>query len=343
MKGLGYRPIRHHKARIHLGTDPDSAPEEPKIVPRPQPLPQKVYTYMKAEEEVKGPLPLSYETQEVCRRHMANALFEVGKTVQTFVAQYISDETLPFTVQLDAKVHTATGWNWVDPNDVKFEKFDYQRDPKLDTAFASMLPALKYRVGVIHIDNAPVFHINVDFVMKIIENNVVVRQIVVSILHVNDEISLTLFGRGQVQSFAELTPQTVPTLSTETLLRMCDIAMIKYKFTDAIIRGDSVAIPFAVTRSYRWSYGDTDESRTISGYLRGNISENFLDVREKIGTKETDNTKIFRTANDFIKWASNSHISGYSGIKLTNDRPTLLTLARVLDVLDGKITFIPQN
>ena len=311
MRGLGYKPSRHPKVRIHLDTGDES--EEPKIHPRPQPPPQKVYTYMKATEEIDGPLPLSYETKELCRKHMAEALFGVGETVHTFVTQYITNEALPYTVQFQARVHSdELGWGaWIDPAGVTFNKFNYQNVGGFDDAFASMLPALRYRISVKHEDNH-VFYVDIAFVLRVENNNVVVRQIVVSVSNLTDEIRLTLFGGRGVKSFQELNIDTLPTWRTDTLLRMCDIAIIKHKFTDVLLRLDNrITIYFKTARKYNWmSIGETSEIRPVTGSLRDHQNQNFLlEVRET-GRREVY-TKTFCTANEFIEWANNSHISNH--------------------------------
>jgi hypothetical protein len=343
--GIG-RKKPHPRVHIHLPTDDES--EEPKIHPRPQPLPQKVYTYMKATEEIDGPLPLSYETKELCRKHMAEALFGVRETVQNFVAQYMTNEQLPYTVQFQARVHSDEGgWGaWIDPADVTFNKFNYQNVGGFDDAFASMLPALRYRISVKHEDNH-VFYVDVHFVSRVENNNGVVRQIVVSVSDVTDEIRLALFGGRGTKSFQELNIDTLPTWSTDTLLRMCDIAIIKHKFTDVILRTEErITIYFNTARKYNWmSIGETHEIRPVTGYLRDRQNQNFLRVIES-GKREAY-TKTFSTANEFIEWANNSHISNHRDeeIKLTQANPSLLTLATLLRVLDtiDDFTFTPQN
>jgi DNA gyrase inhibitor GyrI len=58
--------------------------------------------------------------------------------------------------------------------------------------------------------------------------------------------------------------------------------------------------------------------------------------------------RTFSTVAEFIAWASGSRIKNKASktIQLTRDDPHLLmlsTLARVLDVLDGRIALIAQN
>jgi len=94
------------------------------------------------------------------------------------------------------------------------------------------------------------------------------------------------------------------------------------------------------------SIGETSEIRPVTGSLRDHQNQNFLlEVRET-GRREVY-TKTFRTANEFIKWANNSHISNhkYEEIKLTQANPSLLTLATLLRVLDtiDDFSFTPQN
>ena len=343
---------RHPKRVTRPSRNIEPTAEPPRYIPSdlnwPKPE-RKKYNYLRAKEEIEE--TLTDETRHAYRRQLAETLFAVSQTVETFVSQYIIDEKLDgYTVQLQARVYADDKWSkWTGADDVNFDSLGSMPSSKFDADYMQTVPLLEYRIVLTHGDNRPLY-ITVDINLEEANEHVVVRQIEIGSNMSDNEITIRLFGQHTVGSFAELKTQPPSISSPDTLLRMCDVAIIKGMFKDATQDGRTVFVNFDVQKDLMWPlhnmFNGTYENRTIFGRLRASTSDDFfLEAREMLD-RNTKNTRTFETVAEFIAWASDSRIKNKASttIQLTRDNPNLLTLAtlaRVLDVLDDK-TFTAQ-
>ena len=338
---------RHPKRVTHPSRD-TSTPAEPRYIPTDLnwPKPERTkYTYLRAKEEIED--TLTDETRNTFRKQLAETLFAVSQTVNEFVSQYITDENLNgYTVQLQARVYADDKWSkWTGAGDVDFDSLGSMPSSKFDADYMQTVPLIKYRIVLTHSDNNPLY-ITVEINPREANEHVVVRQIEIWSNMSDNEITIRLFGQHTVGSFAELKTQPPSISSPDTLLRMCDIAIIKGMFKDATQDGRTVFVNFDVQKDLMWPLHNmlngTYENRTIFGRLRASTSDDFFLEATEMLNRDVKNTRTFETVAEFIAWASDSRIKNKASttIQLTRDNPnvlTLATLARVMDVLDGEM------
>jgi hypothetical protein len=348
------RKGRHPTRVTHPFRDIEPDPE-PRYIPSdlnwPKPAGKK-YNYLRASDEVEE--APSEETRRAHRIQLAEALLAVSRAVQTFVSQYIIDENLDgYAVKLQARVYADGAWGqWTGAGDVDFGRLGSTPSSKFDADYMQTVPSLKYRTVLTHGDTT-LLYITAQISPEETNNHVVVRQIAIESSVSEDEITIQLFGWENARSFAELRAQPPQITRTETLLRMCDIAIVKEMFKDATQDGSTVFVRFDVENGLRWAvqkmFNGSYENRTVFGRLRARRSDGFfLDATEMLDRSKVKKNRTFSTVAEFIAWASGSRIKNKAKttIQLTRDDPHLLmlsTLARVLDVLDGRIALIAQN